>query len=116
MRSKAFAIFVLALVGMGLGDSAGRAIAGTDETYRTSCRGRDCVRFLCDEVGQDCFFLGYFDRSEESRKPRNEFGAAPETSAEAQPGYGSGNYGNSEPDYHYTNHFDPDNDYDEHLY
>jgi hypothetical protein len=90
-----------------IGASGSSAAADPNETYRTNCRGNDCVRFLCDEVGHNCLLLGYFDRREEGRPACNEFGKKPDSPRECE----NEDYGNNGPHYHYTNHFDSDNDY-----
>src|ERR1700678_2457211 len=95
------------------------AIAGTSaqasahETYRTSCRGNDCVRFLSDERGQDCFLVGYFDRREEGRPVCNEYSVKRAASPQPLRDCENDVYSNNGPRYHYKNHFDPDNDYEE---
>ena len=109
------AMFALAMGAVAIAAPGGSATADPYETYRTSCRSNDCVRFLCDEMGRNCFLLGYFDRREEAHQARDEYQNMPNSSY-APPHDGDRyNYGNNAPHYHYTNHFDPDNDYDDYM-
>jgi hypothetical protein len=73
------------------------------------------MRFLCDEVGQYCFLLGYFDRRDDGRQARSEYGGKPASLNAPQRDYDNDDYGNNGPRYHYKNHFDPDNDYDDYM-
>jgi hypothetical protein len=109
------AIFTLTLASAGMMAHSEASPADASETYRTSCRGNDCVRYLCDTMGGDCFLLGYFDRREEIHQDRTEYGTTPDVPGTAIPDSGAGQTRHSEPHYHYKNHFDPDNDYDDPL-
>ncbi|HTT84667.1 MAG TPA: hypothetical protein VMF67_14405 [Rhizomicrobium sp.] len=81
--------------------------------YKTSCHKRDCVRLECDDRGAICFRLGYFRRdSYDEAAPScqfEDFGAPSGGIGSGGSGCGSG----SNPEYHYLNHFDPNNDYAE---
>jgi hypothetical protein len=79
--------------------------------YRTSCYSNDCVRFLCDEGGRDCFLIGYFDKREDIHPALPEWGDHP-----GPPPPEFHYYGYTGPHYHYKNVFDPDNDYDAYPY
>jgi hypothetical protein len=106
------ATFVLALGAAVIPASGSSASAVAHETYRTSCLKNDCVRFVCDELGQSCLLLGYFDRREEVRPACNEYNETM-NSFTPPPRDCENEYGNKGPYYHYRNHFDPDNDYEE---
>jgi hypothetical protein len=106
------AIFALALGSLEIMISGTSAKANAHETYRTSCNGNDCVRYLCDDGGRDCFLIGYFDRRDEGRPVCNEFREEPD-SLLAPPRDCHNEYGSTGARYHYRNHFDPDNDYNE---
>ncbi|HEX4160693.1 MAG TPA: hypothetical protein VHY79_19655 [Rhizomicrobium sp.] len=103
---------------LGWGAMAAAAPASA-ETYRTSCYGDDCMRLQCDDWGRDCVRLGYFDRYASPAAAPDEY------YTQSYREYPDSYYGPPPPDpdddydsdnglyYHYRNHFDPDNDYDE---
>jgi hypothetical protein len=103
-------LFVLAF---GLAEAIGvNAFAASEkETYRTTCHGSDCVRFLCNEAGFQCVFLGYFDRSEELHPECVGYDQSESTSLVPRQVCDNGEKADNSPHYHYENVFDPDNDY-----
>lgn len=105
------------------------------DTFKTVCRGDDCMRLECDDRGRDCFRLGYVDRNalpagtpyEETdayQYSRSSFFGLrdPDNDFDPYPGYFDSDRNTLDPDNDYdaypgffshsTNHFDPDNDYD----
>lgn len=134
MSAKAFGIVTMAAVVVigALAVSVGPAAA---DTYKTACRGDDCVRVQCDDRGRDCFRLGYVDRRalpagtpyEETDAYQGTRGFVfglrdPDNDYDPYPGFFDSGHNTFDPDNdydaypgiysHYTNHFDPDNDYD----
>jgi hypothetical protein len=79
--------------------------------YKTSCYKKDCVRIECDDRGTLCSRLGYFARDTydvDAPSCYAESVAAPSGGTGPAPtGCGSG----PKPQYHYLNHFDPNNDF-----
>jgi hypothetical protein len=134
MAVKAFKIATMAAAVFGaLAVSEGLAAA---DTFKTACRGNDCVRVQCDDRGRDCFRLGYTDRrtlpagtpyeeTDAYEEPRDSFfglPADPDNDYDPYPGFFGADHYTFDPDNdfdeypglssHYTNHFDPDNDFD----
>jgi hypothetical protein len=109
MLAKALTAAALALA---LGHSGAEASSRfpNGDTFRTACFKDDCVRYLCNDVGQDCLRLGYFARRDEERQDLPEYNADPAPAA-APKDEDSNAFGAPAPKYHYINHFDPDNDY-----
>jgi hypothetical protein len=51
-----------ALLGLGVAGASGTAASAY--TIRTRCYGDDCVRLQCNNFGDECFRIGYFDRGD----------------------------------------------------
>ncbi|MGH6877786.1 MAG: hypothetical protein ACREHV_10480 [Rhizomicrobium sp.] len=111
---KVIAIAVLA--GAGAGATAVSADPAPPDLFKTSCYKEDCVRVECDNQGENCFRLGYFARdSYDLTAPycyHANYGAPSGGIGPGGIGCGSG----PAPHYHYLNHFDPDNDFNEFAY
>lgn len=132
MSAKAFRISTIAAAAV-FGALAVSAEPAAADSYKTVCRGDDCMRVQCDDRGRDCFRLGYVDRRalpagtpyEETDAYRETRGFVfglrdPDNDYDPYPGYFDSDTLDPDNDYdeypglyaHYTNHFDPDNDYD----
>jgi hypothetical protein len=98
-------------IGVLLGAAALSAQPASAAMYKTSCYKEDCVRYECDDQGKICSRLGYFARStydmDHPTCYAENLGAASGGTGPGARGCGSG----PAPEYHYLNHFDPNDDY-----
>ena len=61
MLTKALKITAIAAL-LGLGVTGAATTSASAYTVKTRCTGVDCVRLQCNDWGNDCFWIGYFDR------------------------------------------------------
>jgi hypothetical protein len=100
---------IAALLGLGVAGANGSSAAAY--TIKTRCNGDDCVRMQCNNYGDDCFRIGYFDRGDYDRP----YGyTRTYTYYPYSYDYDNGYY--RDYDTPYRNHFDYDNNYDEDDY
>lgn len=61
-------VAIAALLGLGAASASGTAASAY--TMKTRCYGDDCVRLQCNDLGNDCFRVGYTERYDYDRPYR----------------------------------------------
>ena len=52
---------------MAFGVAGAVSSSASADTIKTRCAGDDCVRLRCNDFGDDCFRIGYFERHDYDR-------------------------------------------------
>ena len=52
---------------LGLSVAGAISTSASADTIRTRCNGDDCVRLRCNDFGDDCTRVGYFERHDYDR-------------------------------------------------
>ncbi|HEY2445621.1 MAG TPA: hypothetical protein VGI20_07790 [Rhizomicrobium sp.] len=56
---------IAALLGLGLAGAVGTSASAY--TIKTRCNGDDCMRLRCNDFGDDCYRIAYFERNDYDR-------------------------------------------------
>ena len=97
---------------LGLGVTGTSSTAASAYTIRTRCDGDACVRMQCDNYGDNCYRTGNYQRDDYDQP----YGySRTYTYYPYSYDFDEGYYRDYD-GYHYRNHYDYDNDYNEDAY
>lgn len=66
MSARALKTMAIAAL-LGLGVAGAATTSASAYTIKTRCTGDDCARLQCNDWGDDCFRIGYFERYDYDR-------------------------------------------------